>query len=309
MTLQTSNDTQKIILLGLAESGKTSIIKVVKGGYIPSEKAPYTATLDYERENITLFGKTITFFDLGGQKAFLDRFMGELAKFIFSNVTMLIFIVDIVDISKLSLSKYYLDLAVDRLSQYSPDSSIYVFLHKIDLIDQNKMDDFCNNMKIYLSEDIEKSMTFFPTSIFSESIFQQFKDIITKVSEKPETIDAILDSFLNENSEILELIQIFTEDGVPLISTSNSAQVSTNEIRKLFDTALQQIYNKEETTTSVVLETENDINFVRFLNNKNVLFLSFSRTSIMTKNLSLPILYNNVASLTEKLNSFHTKFT
>ncbi|MFX0206669.1 MAG: ADP-ribosylation factor-like protein, partial [Candidatus Hodarchaeota archaeon] len=139
----------KIIMLGLAESGKTTIINVVKEGHLPNGKVPYNATVDYERNKITLFGKTLTVFDLGGQKAFLDRFMGELAEYIFTNVNTLIFIVDIVEISKLSLSKYYLDLTVDRLNRYSPNASIYVFLHKIDLLIQNKMQDFCNDIKKY----------------------------------------------------------------------------------------------------------------------------------------------------------------
>ena len=94
MTLSSEAEADKIILLGLAESGKTTILKVVSEGYIPDKKAPYSATIDYERKNISLFGKTLTIFDLGGQKGFLDRFIGELAGFIFSKVKIMIFVVD-----------------------------------------------------------------------------------------------------------------------------------------------------------------------------------------------------------------------
>ncbi len=307
MPLQTSDDSQKIVLLGLAESGKTTIIKVIKGGYIPTEKAPYTATLDYERENITLYGKKINFFDLGGQKAFLDRFMGELAKFIFSNVTVLLFIVDIIDMSRLSSSKYYLDLAVDRLNRYSPEASIYVFLHKIDRIDQEKMDEFCDNMKIYLSDNLDRPITFFSTTIFSESIFKAFKEIVPKITEESETINKILDRFVNENSEIVEVIHLFTEDGLSLIDTPVSSQVSTLEARELFNSALRQISNKNENITSVTLETENSIYFIQFLDNNYVLFLNFSRTGIVTKSLNIPTIHNRVTLLTQKINSFYSK--
>ena len=43
----------------------------------------------------------------------------------------MVFVVDVVQVAKLGMAKYYLDLAIQRIKQYSPETSVYIFLHKI----------------------------------------------------------------------------------------------------------------------------------------------------------------------------------
>ncbi|MFX1513217.1 MAG: ADP-ribosylation factor-like protein [Promethearchaeota archaeon] len=302
MSHQSGEDLDKIIVLGLAESGKTTIIKVVGEGYVPDKKAPYTATLDYNRNVIKLFGKNLTVFDLGGQKAFLDRFVGELAQFVFSNVKIMIFIVDIVKVDQLSLAKYYFDLAMNRLKRYSQNSSVFVFFHKIDLIDPTKTSNFCNKIKTYISRNVDYPLTFFETSVFSESIFNAFKEITVKVTDKLESLETIIDDFIKENSGIVNMIQLFSEDGKPLLDTSTFTHVSTDEVRESFNSILEHISTGKEKTTSVFLESKDDIYFIQFFDNNNVLILSFSRAGITAKKMTIPMIHSKVNLLLQKLN-------
>ncbi|MFX1251419.1 MAG: ADP-ribosylation factor-like protein [Promethearchaeota archaeon] len=305
MTLSSEAETDKIILLGLAESGKTTILKVVSEGYIPDKKAPYSATLDYTRKNVSLFGKTLTLFDLGGQKAFLDRFIGELAEFIFSGVKILIFVIDIVEVTRLSLAKYYLDLALKRIKQYSSTAAVYVFLHKTDLIDQTdqkRLTEYCNDIKTYLLTELDYPMTFFETSVFDPAIFQVFKDLLAPLT-KGDTLSSIIDEFVKGNADLGTMAQIFTQDGQAFIKNGRFTHISPSNTQEILDKMSQYLANKkEESASSVFLETKDSIFFVQFLENNHVLLLSFSRTDLAAKQVGIPTLHNRVLLLTQKVN-------
>ncbi|MFX1254561.1 MAG: ADP-ribosylation factor-like protein [Promethearchaeota archaeon] len=300
-----SSDADKIILLGLAESGKTTILKVISEGYVPDKKAPYTATMDYTRKKFSLFGKTLTIFDLGGQKAFLDRFIGELAEFVFSGVKVLIYVVDIVEVTRFSLAKYYLDLALKRIKQYSPSATVYVFLHKIDLIDRTRMSEFSNNVKNYLSTELEYPVTFFETSVFSNSIFdvfKDFKDLIASPASDSGTINTLVTEFVRANADLVTMAQAFTQDGQALIENGSFTHIFPGDTRQLLNTILQHLGDGKEQATSAFLETADNLYFVQFLEKDHVLLLSFSQTGLTTKQISIPTIYHRVLLLTQQLN-------
>ena len=70
-----SNTAKKIVFLGLAESGKSTIIDSVIEGKIPQLGGKYDATINYQRKIKMLCGIEINIFDLGGQTRFLDRWV------------------------------------------------------------------------------------------------------------------------------------------------------------------------------------------------------------------------------------------
>ncbi len=297
-----SKDSDKIILIGLAESGKTTIIKVVTEGYVPDKKAKYTATLNYERKSATLLGKKLTIFDLGGQVAFLDRFTGELAEFIFSNVKTLVFVIDTVNVSELTRAKYYMDLAMKQLSHFSPTASTFVLLHKMDLISPDKKEEITMSMKNYLKGDIKHSLSFFETSVFSESIFNAFKSIIGGPEAVPEELSGILGKFAKENIDTIQTIQFFKETGSPIFAPDQFAHVSVSQAKKYVETAMHYISNNNNSiSTLTVFEAEEVIHFVRFFFNGTSLFLSVSRKAMTEKNESILSMYEKVLGLARQL--------
>ncbi|MFX1533204.1 MAG: ADP-ribosylation factor-like protein [Promethearchaeota archaeon] len=292
----------KIILIGLAESGKTTIVKVVTEGYTPDKKAMYKATVNYKRKNTTFLGKKLTLFDLGGQIAFLDRFTGDLAEFIFTNVQTLIFVIDVANAAELSRIKYYFDLTIKLLNHFSPMTPTYVLFHKVDLISKNKVEETTEMMKNYLITNIQHPLTFFTTSVFSESIFNTFKIIINNLTGTQETIDTILEDFVKRNSGTLEMTQFFTQDGLPLFSSSSFTHGTVRQARETLDNLLHRmINNKKDTTNSALLESEDYVSFVRFFDNGSILFLCFSRMSMIENNENIPSLYEKVSLLSRKL--------
>ena len=117
--------------MSLTMSGQRSTCyKILNEGWMPHKDHDSPPTIDYDRYEKTVLGIEFTLFNLGGQTAFLDRFIGELSEFIFSGVVSFIFSVDALEIKKLPKAKYYFDLALKKLTQYSPSASVFLFIHK-----------------------------------------------------------------------------------------------------------------------------------------------------------------------------------
>ena len=72
--MQGFQEDSKIVIMGMAESGKSTIIDAVTKRIIPSRDARYKATINYQRKKLDILDKDLTIFDLGGQVLFLDRF-------------------------------------------------------------------------------------------------------------------------------------------------------------------------------------------------------------------------------------------
>ena len=119
--------TKKVILCGYRAPGKSTILRMVTEGKILSRDEisdPGTATIDYARRQQMVDDIDITFFDLGGNTAFLDRFTGELSEFIFRGVATLVYVVDSIEMRDFSRVKYYLDRCMERIDQYSPEAAV-----------------------------------------------------------------------------------------------------------------------------------------------------------------------------------------
>ena len=76
--MQGFREDKKIIIMGMAESGKSTIIDAVTKRIIPSRNARYKATINYQRKKMEILETNLTLFDLGGQVLFLDRFTDNL---------------------------------------------------------------------------------------------------------------------------------------------------------------------------------------------------------------------------------------
>jgi len=126
----------KVLVSGSGMPGVTSVTRTFTSG--KTVLVDYDAvTIDYERIERVVDGKKITIFDLGCQSAFLDRFTGELAEFIFSGTSTLIYVFDILDIESIPKAKYYLDRERECLNKYSPSGKLFIFVficHKILII-------------------------------------------------------------------------------------------------------------------------------------------------------------------------------
>ncbi len=297
--------TSKVLILGLAESGKSTIIKVVNEGKIPRKNEEYNATIDYERKSKVIAGTELTIFDLGGQTAFLDRFTGELSEFIFSGVKTFVFVVDSIEIKNISRAKYYLDLSMKKLSQFSPEATIFIFQHKSDLVPKKMREEARKTIQDYLSAGLTKRIKYFETSVFSDSIFKAMGDVYADASDARKTLRPLLETFIQHN--MADMAQIFTKEGAPLTKIENISKfdhVTLYEVREFFDAVVRRLANAEHhNTTCTLLESDQRVFIIRFMENGLALFFGFAKNRLRERSEPISSIYNKVLAFSSQLQS------
>ena len=295
----TDTEDYKVVLLGLAESGKSTIIKTIRDGKPPEGKPSYTATVNYERSNQTIFGKKLTLFDLGGQTNFLDRFNGELAEFIFSNVKAFIYVCDITKFEELSRAKYYLDLAFTNLDKYSPHALKYIFLHKVDLVREDMIPEITENMKDFLTGDYPREVVYYTTSVFKKELFQIMGEISQKVSDIYSSITPIIDDFKRNNPSLKEL-KIFSL--INDIENSEEQKLVNSVIENSIHYFVTQSGEGNEILENFVMETNKKIYFFDLSNKEQILLFVFDK-NIMKEN------HETLSTINNKILAFKTQLS
>ncbi|MFQ5821439.1 MAG: ADP-ribosylation factor-like protein [Candidatus Heimdallarchaeota archaeon] len=294
--------TDKILLMGLAESGKSTIVSVAFEGHSPPPRgARYAATLDYVRKNIEVDGEKLTIFDVGGQKAFLDRFTGELAEFIFSDARALIFIVDLTKLGELSRAKFYIDKCITNLEKFSPDARIFLFLHKKDLI-TDELEFYEYTIKPALLSDVSVPVTYFFTSVYDKSIYEATEAVLGSVDITTEELESLIVSFrAKTNAKSVEVLSL---KGEPVPLTRAGEVIESLKVYENLGTTLMDVFTAnsndededQKKLTGAILETDEDMKVWRKIGDDLLLSVTFSRSELLE-------IYPSVMSLTSRIGS------
>jgi GTPase SAR1 family protein len=299
----TKKEVSKILILGLEASGKTTIINTTTEGIIPKKDEEYLPTIDYVRKKVVIAGKELIIFDLGGQTGFLDRFTTELSEFIFTGVKSLVFVVDSVDVKQISSAKYYLDIALQKLSEYSPDAVAYLFQHKTDLIPGKLREEVNKTISDHLLVDAPADLKYYETSVYDPSIFNAMGKVFAGASNVGESLRPLVETFIGHNE--VEMAQVFTKEGVPLIHTEETMKInyiSLPEVKKVFNSVVQNLANSEDQlSSSVLLESNNRIFIFKFTESGLILFLGFHKDHLQEKVEPIPSLFSKVSKFSLQL--------
>ncbi|MFQ6123333.1 MAG: ADP-ribosylation factor-like protein [Candidatus Heimdallarchaeota archaeon] len=297
---ESKRHTEKILLMGLAESGKSTIVSVAFEGHSPPPRdARYDATLEYIRKNIEVNGEKLTIFDVGGQRAFLDRFTGELAEFIFSEASALIFVVDLTKLEELSRAKFYFDKCLKNLEQFSPTAQVFLFLHKKDLI-TDELEFYEYSIKPALLSDVSVPVNVHFTSVYDNSIYEATEAVLGSVDITAEELESIIVSFrAKTNAKSVEVLSLKGEP-VPLTRVGEvieSLKVYENLDSNLIDAFTADSSDEEpKKLTGAVLETNDDMKVWRRIGTDLLLTVTFSKSDLLE-------IYPSVLSLTSRLGS------
>ncbi|WP_455142091.1 ADP-ribosylation factor-like protein [Candidatus Hodarchaeum mangrovi] len=305
MSYLTRKKASKVLILGLAESGKTTIIRAVTEGKILSKETNYNPTIDYERKQKVVAGTEITIFDLGGQTAFLDRFTGELSEFIFSGVKVLVFVIDSLNIPEIQRAKYYLDLSLKKINQFSPEASIFIFQHKTDRVPKNLRDEVKQTIYEYLAAGVTQTLKYYETTVFNDSIFSAMGDVYAEASGAKKTLRPLLETFIRHN--YADMAQIYTREGAPLTKIENIDRfdhISLAEIKEVFDAVMNRLSNSEyQESTSILMESARRVFMIRILDNGLSIFFGFPKERLREHNEPVPSLYNKVLAFCSQIQS------
>ncbi|MFX0124593.1 MAG: ADP-ribosylation factor-like protein [Candidatus Hodarchaeota archaeon] len=299
---------KKIVFLGLAESGKSTIINSVIEGTIPQLGGRYDATINYQRKVKVLCGIELNIFDLGGQTRFLDRFTGDLSEFVFSDVDVFIFVLDPLQIAEFSRAKYYLELSIEKLDQFSPQASIHILLHKMDLLPDRLVDNVSDFITSYLNTEISKHLHFHKTSVFSESIYMVTGKILAQILDFESDFYSISEEIIQTVPNIVNQVQIMTKEGIVLHSNENKAnpcKLSSIEIKKLFESSVQRL-NSNEGNNKRFISTEvmDQTCFTDFLDNGLATLILTSNKPFEVLQEETSTIYDQIISISNQINLF-----
>ncbi|MFX0086734.1 MAG: ADP-ribosylation factor-like protein [Candidatus Hodarchaeota archaeon] len=299
---------KKLVFLGLAESGKSTMINGVIRGISPQFGDKYDATINYQRLTKTLCDTEIQIFDLGGQTRFLDRFTGDLSEFVFSNVESgaFIFVIEPLKVAEISRAKFYFELSLEKLEYYSPKSQVYVFLNKSDLLPKSIMDKTSGMIKDYLLHEESHEIRFYETSVFSESIFVSIGDILGEITGIRESLTPILEEFIQNHLTIVDQVQILTKEGAILLIAKNNKNLlnlSTKKTKEIFDSSLRQLDSQNEIIAVNELE-ERVLALIKFMDNGLALFVLLSRGGLEQDFQFTTAVFDHVLSLANHIELF-----
>jgi len=217
-----TEEMKKIVLMGLANAGKTCIYERVFEGKKPWELMQSTATkgIDYREYNVGAITKPMIW-DLGGQQQYLDEYHGPLRRNIFQKASVLLYVIDVSDVDRFENTRLEFEWSANQILSSNRNASLNIFFHKIDLIhDRNALIPYLKNI---LSQNISHKINFYATSVFDESLFTAWSGIIREISPKSIFINSIL-KLLKDQDGVNEALLIEKTSGLACGSTIDGSQ-------------------------------------------------------------------------------------
>lgn len=165
---------KKILIMGLDNSGKTSILLCLKG--IKNLLSFYSIkpTKGADVINFKISDSNYNIWDFGGQEAFREEYLENFDQYI-TGTDKIIYVIDIQDIERYNLALDYMEEVIKRLHKDNV-IDLSIFLHKFDPdlpqynknINENSVKDIINLIK-------EKIPPNFNYSIHKTSIYTIFE--------------------------------------------------------------------------------------------------------------------------------------
>jgi len=240
----------KIIMMGRYNSGKTSMRSIIFANFHAKDTNKIAMTIGQDKTKLKLLGKLpVTLWDCGGQPKLMEQYFNTKKEIIFKNVEILIFLFDVTtkELDK-DLSNY--DNAIKSIIELSKDAKIFVFINKMDLIDESKRK---SEFEIFKEKVIARSQNCnvecIGTSIWDETLYKAWSKIV-KV--------AVPNLIQIENS-ISFLLKSCNADEVILLEKETYLEICHVEEKKFDDIyrfeKISNIIKKFKLSTSIVFKS------------------------------------------------------
>ncbi len=191
-------ETYKILFTGLDGAGKTSIILALKREF--SKIALIEPTRGARRSSFKLLGREITEWDLGGQKRYLISYLKNPNKY-FDGTEIAIYVIDILDASRLKESLSYFYDVVDKFKELKIEPYINIFFHKYDPKLIQSVEEQIQSEILALKKEINESVNyekiqFYTTSIYNlYTIMNAMSKMLLELFPKSELMQKTIDEF------------------------------------------------------------------------------------------------------------------
>ncbi len=129
--LEQKEGLKKILVMGLDNVGKTSIVLSLTGDVNLLNFLSLSPTKGTKITDMVIKDAKYRIWDFGGQKFYRDEYLEDYETYL-RGASKLIYVIDIQDNEKYDLSLTYLKNILDRLKKLNQHPPLTVFLHKAD---------------------------------------------------------------------------------------------------------------------------------------------------------------------------------
>jgi GTPase SAR1 family protein len=191
---------KKILMIGLDNGGKTSILAVLQDKF--SIIKSLLPTRGVKREKLDFFGYPILSWDLGGQVQYREKLYFNRPELFFTEADLLLYVIDTQDSDRFAEAANYFRQVLKVLKDLNESPPVLVVLSKSDqdirtsLEWQNNVTAIKNKFNNIVKEYENYSVNYSDTTIYQkETIMQMFSVALKLVSETSEIIENILEDF------------------------------------------------------------------------------------------------------------------
>ncbi|KAF2280015.1 GTP-binding protein GTR1 [Westerdykella ornata] len=186
---------RKVLLMGKSGAGKSSMRSIVFSNYVAKDVRRLGATIDVEHSNIKFMGNLmLNLWDCGGQDGFVENYLTHQRAHVFSSVAVLIFVFDI-ESREFAADVISYSSIIRALQENSPSAKVFVLIHKMDLVQARLRQQLFEERAEYIraaSEGFKDTVEFWATSIWDQSLYKAWTQIIYYLIPNAGSIEALL---------------------------------------------------------------------------------------------------------------------
>jgi len=219
--MQEGTHARKVLLMGPSNSGKTSMRSIIFANFVARDTQSFASTVSVERGQVRFLGDLVlNLWDCGGQQQYLKSYFTTERELIFSNVSVLIFVLDVMSTSvDEDLEEYR--RCVKHLGMYSKQARLFCLIHKMDLIPKEDRKKILDGISTQLKKD---SLPFKPscyqTSIWEETLYKAWAHIIYSLIPNSDLINFHLTEFM----KITEAEEVVLFEKATFLDISHTTQ-------------------------------------------------------------------------------------
>ncbi|TXT67647.1 MAG: hypothetical protein BAJALOKI1v1_30008 [Promethearchaeota archaeon] len=303
---------QKVVLLGRAGTGKTSIKKIIFEGYTPKDLLynPLEPTRGITPSVYTWLDLKLGLFDTSGQELsdLLNPDNENEQRIAFENADILIYLLDY----PLWVNKketLYEDLnRIKEILQLSEEKTrLMVFLHKIDLIEPTERKETLTRIRSELMSSLRETPLYF-TSIYPNliyNLYNAFYEMLSTFTKETQFIKKMLDDMLSEHRNIMCFI---TNNNNTIIVQTMDKEFEVgliNHIHQMIAQLNQSVENmiEKDNIDHLIISTAHNLNII--MSNVNLSKFNLKNVVIISKSLSANKLILLTGKIRARLNSFY----
>lgn len=190
---------KKVLLMGKAHSGKTSMRSIIFANYLARDTTRLSPTLDVEHHHVRFLGDLIlNLWDCGGQDAFFESYFERDRETIFRSVELLIYVFDIESDTPEKDFDHFSGV-LEAIEENSPDARVFVLIHKMDLVAEEDRESILEDRKQLIGKSCMdrgvQNFTCYGTSIWDETLYKAWSEIVTNLIPNISLLETHLQNF------------------------------------------------------------------------------------------------------------------